>query len=111
MKPETRIKKLFNRIKRKYKISQKFKFKINSKKPKSKLSPFMEIKFYKTKDPIINVYINRLSYRFEKISDNYIRNTLAHELAHFIVDKNLKEKDHKKLREALKMIERLIDER
>lgn len=111
MKPETRIKLLLNQIKRKYNIHNNFRIKINNKKPKSKLSPFMEIEFYKTKDPIINVYINRLSYRFEKISNSLIKNTLAHELIHFIVDKNIKEKDHKKLKEALKMIERLIDER
>ena len=67
----------------------------------------MEISFGKV--PTITVYINKVPARFEKINDNYLKRYLTHELIHHLVDKYRKEKDSKKLKNILKLIDRMID--
>jgi histidyl-tRNA synthetase len=107
MKPETRLIRLLNQVKKKYKIHDKFKIRINHKESKDRRAPFMDISFGKI--PTITVYINKVPARFEKINDSYLKRNLAHELIHHLVDKYRKEKDSKKLKHILKLIDRMID--
>ena len=110
MNHETRVKRLFNQVKRKHNIKDEFRLKISKKEPKDRRHSFMQIDFYKTKVPLITVFVNKPYTRFEKISDRAIKNTLAHELVHHIVNKNLSQRNSKILRDALRLIDRLIDE-
>ncbi len=107
MGPEARLERLLNQVKKKYKINAQFKIKISKKVKTTKHDPYMEILFLKT--PTINVYINKFLTRFEKIPDNSLKRILVHELIHFVIHEGVKSKNIKQLRNALRLVDRMID--
>jgi len=107
MKPETRIKRFLNEIKRKYGIKDKINIRIIKKENKRRHKPLMEIDLNNT--PTIYVNVNNHYIRFEKLGNHLLKNSIAHELIHFLIYKCQKEKDPKKLHKILKLIDRLID--
>lgn len=105
MKPETRVKRLLNQVKREYNIKDKFNIRVIKGKTKPKHLMTIE----QNKIPLIRVYINNWSLRFENLSDRHIKHGLAHELVHFLIHKHKKEEDPKKLTNTLKLINEMID--
>ncbi len=107
MKPKTRLIRLLNQVKKKYKITDKIKIRVSIRDPKKRKDPFMEISFGKI--PIITVYVNKFNTRFEKISDYHLSNFLVHELIHYVVHECVNHKNPKQVRGALILIDRMID--
>ena len=107
MKPKTRLTRLLNQVKRKYKITNKFKIRVSTRDPKKRKDPFMEISFGKI--PTIIVYVNKFHTRFEKIPDYHLRRFLVHELIHYVVHECVNDKNPKQIRGALILIDRMID--
>lgn len=109
MKPEIRINRLLNQLKKKYDIKDRIKIRIIKKEFSIKgFKPFMTI--YCNKTPIIiEVFINNVDIKFDKISDGNLKKMLAHELVHLLC--KVKSKDPEVLIKTILKINHLIDER
>ena len=109
MKQDIRVKKLLSELKEKYKIRDKIYIKIINKEITGKSRRYMLLSITKSGKITIKVFVNNFVRKFEKISDATISEILAHEIVHLLIYQNKKEKNPKKLREVLKIIDSLID--
>jgi len=108
MKPEIRVNRLLNQLKKKYDIKDKINIKIIKKEFSIKgFKPFMTIHCSKT--PTIGVFINNVDIRFDKISDGSLKKMLGHELVHLLC--KVKNKDPEVLMKTILKINKIIDER
>lgn len=115
MNQEIRVKRLLNKVKKQYSIKGKIDLRFMKKEvtlvsaDKKKVIPFMYLEYYSDKSCRICVCPQNSVYRFEKIEDKRIERSLAHEITHLLISQHSKEKDPKKLRNILNLIDRIID--
>lgn len=110
MNQEIRVKRLLNKVKKKYGIKDKIRIKFIKKEVKKKFylgDDWMEFRL-ENKIPTIYIFSKNRVYRFEKIPNWVIERDLSHELIHFLTYKHHNEKDAKKLIKALKLIDKMI---
>ncbi len=113
MNQEIRVKRLLNKVKKKYGIKDKIRIKLIKKETKTRSylgDALMEFNS-ENKIPTIYIFSKNGVYRFEKIPDWSIERDLSHELTHFLAYKHHNEKDAKKIIKALKLIDRMIKDR
>lgn len=110
MNQKTRIKKLLNKVKKKYGLTGRVNVKIIKTETKRGYKPLMVTNSL-TKTPTMRVYPNNTVYKLEKIPDKRLEHVLAQELIHCLVGGMIrqKEKNPKDLRGIIWIIDRMVD--
>jgi hypothetical protein len=111
MNQELRIKRLLNKIKRRYDLVGPINVKIIKTETKGRYKPLIVTNSF-TRIATIHVYPNNTDYKFEKVLDKTIEHILAQELIHCIVGRMIirqKEKNPENLRMILRDINDMID--
>ncbi len=110
MNQKIRIKKLLNKVKKKYDLKGRVDVKIIKTETKRGYKPLIVTNSL-TKIPTMRVYPNNTVYKFEKIPDKRLEHVLAQELIHCLIGGMIckKEKNPKDLREIVCIIDHMID--